>query len=158
MGLFSLYGQRFPRHGPISKIAIFGHKYWPLAKVPDVALLLSFSPRGSKLSLILLYRQQCARYRPIFKIAIFWHDTWPLANVPEDVHTHCLRHGVEIELIFAVQAAVSAIRPNFKIAIFTYNTWPLTKGPEVAHILSFKFSLLRHLFEFLKNKTDFPMF
>ncbi len=31
------------------KIAIFGHETWPLAKVPEVAHILSFYPRGSKI-------------------------------------------------------------------------------------------------------------
>ncbi len=45
-----LYGQRFPRHGPIFKIAIFGHETWQVAKVPELAHMPSFYPRGSKLS------------------------------------------------------------------------------------------------------------
>ena len=68
------------------KIAIFEHETWPLAKVPEVAHILPFYPRGSKLSLFSLYRQQFPRYRPIFKIAIFGHETWPLAKVPEVAH------------------------------------------------------------------------
>ncbi len=32
LGLFSLYGQRFPRHGLAFKIAIFGHETWSLNK------------------------------------------------------------------------------------------------------------------------------
>ena len=46
LGWFSLYRQAFPRYGPIFKIAIFGHETWPLAKVPEVAHILSFYPRG----------------------------------------------------------------------------------------------------------------
>ena len=42
MSFFSLCGQHFPRYGPIFKIAIFGHEIWPLAKVPEVAHILSF--------------------------------------------------------------------------------------------------------------------
>ena len=59
---FLLYGQRFPRYGPIFKIAIFGHETWQVAKVPEVAHMLSFYPRGSKLSLFLLYGQRFPRY------------------------------------------------------------------------------------------------
>ncbi len=33
---FSLYGQWFSRYSPIFKIAIFEHKTWPVAKVPEV--------------------------------------------------------------------------------------------------------------------------
>ncbi len=51
LSLFSLYEQQFLRYVPIFKIAIFGHETWPLAKVPEVAQIPSFSPRGSKLTL-----------------------------------------------------------------------------------------------------------
>ena len=46
LSLFSLYGQRFLRYGPICKIATFGHETWPLVKVPEVAHTLSFYPMG----------------------------------------------------------------------------------------------------------------
>ena len=52
MSVFLLYGQRFPRYRLIFKIAIFGHE---TSKVPEVAHVHSFDPKGSKLSLILLY-------------------------------------------------------------------------------------------------------
>ncbi len=50
MELILLYGQQFPRYRPIFKIAIFGHETWPLAKVPEVAHLVSFYPRGVDIS------------------------------------------------------------------------------------------------------------
>ncbi len=67
LSLFLLYGQRFPRYGPIFKIVIFGHETWQVAKVPEVAHigLLSFYHRGSTLSLLLLYGQQFLTCRPI---------------------------------------------------------------------------------------------
>ncbi len=43
---FSVYGKRFLWYGYIIKISIFGHETWPLAKVPEVACILSFCPRG----------------------------------------------------------------------------------------------------------------
>ncbi len=46
LSLFSVYGQRFPRYGPIFKIAIFGHETWSLAKVPEFAHILSFYHMG----------------------------------------------------------------------------------------------------------------
>ncbi len=46
LSLFSLYGQRFPRYGPLFKIAIFGHETWPSTKVPEVAHVPSFYPGG----------------------------------------------------------------------------------------------------------------
>ncbi len=42
--------------------------------------ILSFYPRGSKLSLCSLYGQWFLRYRTIFEIAIFGHETWPLVK------------------------------------------------------------------------------
>ncbi len=57
-----------------------------MAKVPEVAHVLSFYPRGFKLSLFLLYGQRFPRYGPIFKIAIFRHETWQVAKVPEVAH------------------------------------------------------------------------
>ncbi len=69
------------------KIAIFGYETWPLAKyIPEVAHILSFYLRGSKLSLFLLYGQRFLRYGAIFKIAIFGHETWPSAKIPEVAH------------------------------------------------------------------------
>ncbi len=57
LSLFSLYGQQFPRHWPIIKIAIFGHETWPLAKVPEVPHILSFYPRlGVEIELIVPLR------------------------------------------------------------------------------------------------------
>ncbi len=46
LSLFSLYGQRFPRYGPIFKITIFGHETWNLKKGPEVANGPSFYNRG----------------------------------------------------------------------------------------------------------------
>ncbi len=61
LSLFLLYGQRFPRYGLISKIAIYGHENWNLRKVPEVAYGPSFYPRGSNLSPFSLYRQPFSR-------------------------------------------------------------------------------------------------
>ena len=46
LSLFSLYGHRFPIYRQIFKITIFGNETWPLAKVPEVAHILSFYPYG----------------------------------------------------------------------------------------------------------------
>ncbi len=73
----------FQDTGRFSKLPSLGNEPWPLAKVPEVAHVLSFHRRGSKLSLFLLYGQWFPRYGPIFKIAIFGHETWPLGKVPE---------------------------------------------------------------------------
>ena len=77
----------------IFKIAIFGHEIYPLAKVPEFAHILSFYPKGSKLSLFLLYGQWFQRYVSIIKIAIFGHETWPLAKVLEVTHILSTREG-----------------------------------------------------------------
>ncbi len=86
-GIFSLYGQRFPRYGPIFKITLFRYETWPLTKYSEVAYMVSFYPRGLKLSLFLLYGQRFPRYGLIFKIAILGHETCELAKVPETAHT-----------------------------------------------------------------------
>ncbi len=57
------------------EIAIFGHETWSLTKDPEVAHILSFYHRGSKMSLFSLYGERFPRYGPIFKIAIFGHET-----------------------------------------------------------------------------------
>ncbi len=71
LSLFLLYGQRFPRYGPIFKIPIFGHETWQVAKVTGVAHVHSFYPKGLKLRLFYLYGQWFPRYWAIFKIVIF---------------------------------------------------------------------------------------
>ncbi len=71
--LFSLYRQRFPRHGLSFEIAIFWEEIWPLANVPEVAYIRSFYPRGPNY-------QNCRKFIkiiPIIKIAILGHKTWP---------------------------------------------------------------------------------
>ena len=56
LSLFSFYGQRFLRYGLIFKIAIFGHDskrgHWPKFQKLHI---ISYYPRGSKLSLFSLY-------------------------------------------------------------------------------------------------------
>ncbi len=47
----------------------FGHEIWNWRKGPKVTYVLSFYPRGLKLSLFLLYGQAFLRYGPIFKIS-----------------------------------------------------------------------------------------
>ncbi len=167
MSLFLLYGQRFPRYGPIFKIAIlgnwpnsrsctytlflpqgvqielnfalrsevseirikiaiFGHETWQVAKVPEVAHIPSFYPRGSKLSLFFLYGQRFPRYRPIFKIPIFGHETRPLARVPEVAHIASLYpRGSNLSLFLLYGQQFLRYGPIFKIAIFGHKTWPL---------------------------------
>ncbi len=125
VSLFSLYGQWFPRYGPIFKIAIFGHETWPLAKVPELADTLPLYPRGSKLSLFLLYGQRFPRYGPVFKIAIFGHETWPLAKVPHVAHIPSFYPGgSKINLIFALRAIAFETWADFQ----NCHIWP-----EVAH-------------------------
>ncbi len=83
LSLFSLYGQRFPRYGSIFKIAIFGHKTWPLAKVPEIAHTLS--THGVEIELIFALQAAVSEIRTDFhfKIAMFRHDTFPLAKILE---------------------------------------------------------------------------
>ncbi len=68
--LFSLYEQQFPRYGWIFNIAIFGHKTWPLTKVPEVAhilsLSLSLSTPGVEIELIFAVRAAVSEIRADF--------------------------------------------------------------------------------------------
>ena len=106
---------------PIFKIAIFGHETWPLALlVPEVAHVLSFYPRRSKLNLFSLYGQHFLRYGPIFNIATFGHETLPLAKVPH--YTLFLPQAVEIELFLLHGQRFPRYRPIFKIASFGHET------------------------------------
>ena len=59
------------------KIAIFGYETWQLAKVPEVAHILSFYHKGSQLSLFLLYGQRFSRYGDDFQNCHIW--AWNLA-------------------------------------------------------------------------------
>ncbi len=61
---------------------------WQVGKVPEVAHIHSFYPRGAKLSLFLLYGQRFVRYGPIFKIVIFGYETSQVAKVREVAHIH----------------------------------------------------------------------
>ncbi len=80
-----VYGQPFSRYGSFFKISIFGHEIRNLKKGPKVAYVLSFYPRGSKLSLLLLYVQPFSRYGLIFKISTlnFGHEIWDLKKGPK---------------------------------------------------------------------------
>ena len=81
LSLFWLYGQAFPRYGPMGveiklifplraavseiradffKIAIFGHETWPLAKVPEVAHILTVTPGDRNLA---NFRSTCSGSR-----------------------------------------------------------------------------------------------
>ncbi len=136
--IFALRGQQFSRYGPIFKIAIFGHETWQLAKVPEVAHMLSFYPRRVKLSLFLLYGQRFPRYGPFFKIAIFGHETWQVAKVPKVAHISSFYpKGWKLSSFLLYAQRFPRYGPIFKIAIFGYETWQVTKVPEVAHIPSF---------------------
>ncbi len=58
LSLFSPYEQRFLRYDLIFKIAIIRHETWPLAKVPEVAYILPFYPRGqNRLCFVISFRR-----------------------------------------------------------------------------------------------------
>ena len=149
---WTYFHSMFLRYGQIFKIAISGHETGPLPKVPEVAHILSFYPRWSKLSLFSLYRQRFPRYGQIFKIAIFGHETWLLAQIPEVAHIiPSASMGRNWAYFFSMG---SGFRQNFQNCHIWHETWPLVKVPEVAHIHSFYlrgsklslFSLYRQLF------------
>ncbi len=142
VSLFSLCGQQFPRYRPIFKLVIFEHETWPLAKVPEVAHILSSYPRGSKMSLLLLYRERFLRYRPFFKITILWAWNFAICQSSRSCTYNLLptpgfrkwayfcfmtsgfwnmgrfsklRYvGMKLWVFFALQTAVSEILANFQ--------------------------------------------
>ncbi len=67
LSLFLLYGQRFPRNGPIFKIAIFGHETWQVAKVPEVANIQTFYPYVVKIELFFSLRAAVSEIRTNFQ-------------------------------------------------------------------------------------------
>ena len=86
LSLYSLYGQRFSRYGLISKIDLFGHENCPLTKVPEGAHILSFYPKGSKLSSFFALKAVVSEIQANFQNAIFGHETCPLAKVHQKLH------------------------------------------------------------------------
>ncbi len=85
--LFSLYRLRFPRNGPIFKIAIFGHKTWNLKKVPESCMLTLFLGPGGQNQLIFALRASVSAIRADFQNChtCIWAWTWKfnLKKVPE---------------------------------------------------------------------------
>ena len=133
------------------------HETWPLAKVPEVAHILSFHPTASKWSFIFDLRAEISEIWADFQSCHIW--AWNLVigqSSRSCIYTLFLPQWVEIELTqryrsftytlvlspgskwsltFALRAAVSKIRSDFKVAIFGHETWSLTKVSEVAHII-----------------------
>ncbi len=115
--LFSLYGQPFPRYGPIFKN--FHIWAWELEfekKIQKLHILplsipegWSFYSRGLKLTLFSLCGQGFSRYRPVFKIAIL---PWKLEFEKkfQKLHMHIYRQSF------------SRCKPIFKIPIFWHET------------------------------------
>ena len=73
---FRSTGSSFRDIGHFSKLPYLDMKR--LAKVPKVAHLVSFYPKGSILRLFSLYGQPFSRDGPILKISIFGHKIWNL--------------------------------------------------------------------------------
>ncbi len=72
-------GRKCLWYGPIFKIAILRHETWLLAKVPEVAHIVSFYRSVSNLSLFSFYGHQFQGYR--FHVhVIFGHITWKLTK------------------------------------------------------------------------------
>ncbi len=118
--------------------SIFGHEVCNLKKGPKVAYVLSFYPRGLKLSFFSLYGLPFSRYRPIFKISIFGHEIRNLNTGPKIAYVPFFYpRGSKLSLFLLYGQRFPRYRPIFKIAIVGHETWPLAKAPEVAYILSF---------------------
>ncbi len=117
LSLFSLYRLRFPRYGPLFKIATFGHENLAIGKiVPEVAHVLSLYPRGSKLSLFHSTMSTGSSFWDTgwFSKLPFWAWNLAIGRVPKFAYILFLPKWVEIGLIFTLQAAVSKIRANFQ--------------------------------------------
>ncbi len=86
--LFSIYGQRFQRYGPIFKIAIFGHETWQVAKVPEVAHIPGtlFLRQGVEIKLIFALRAAVSEIRTIFQNCHIWAWNLAIGQIPEVAH------------------------------------------------------------------------
>ncbi len=104
LSLFLLYGQRFLRYRPFFKNSIFEHETWQVAKVPEVAHILSFYP-WVEIELIFALRAAVSVIQVDFQNCHIWARN--LAKVPEVVNILSLYpRRVKIELIFALRTAV----------------------------------------------------
>ena len=125
LSLFSLHGQRFPRYGPIFKIAIFGHETWPLAKVPHVAHIPSLFPiYRVEIKLIFTLRAAFFEIRADFQNnGIFGHEIWQLAKVPDVAHILSFYpSGSKLNLFLLYGQRFPRYELIFKIAIFGHET------------------------------------
>ena len=112
---FSLYGQRFPRYGSIFKIAIFGHETWSLAKVPEVAHVLSFYPRRGRNWAYFCSKVSSSEIWADFQNSHIWAWTWVTWQKIQKLYISCLSTlGIEIELIFVLRAAVFETLADFQ--------------------------------------------
>ncbi len=91
----------------IIKISIFGHEICNLKKDPKVAYVLSFYPRGLKLSLFSLLHAAVFKIRDdLKKKSLFGHEIWNLEKDPKVAYVLSFYpKGVEIKLIFALRTA-----------------------------------------------------
>ena len=106
---------------------MFGHDTWPLAKDPEVVLILSLYLSGSKLSVFLLYVQRFPRCRLTFKIAIFGQETWPLAKVTDAAHIPTFYpRGSKLSIFPLYEQRFPRYGTIFKIAICSMKLghWP----------------------------------
>ena len=69
-----------------SKIAIFGHETWLLAKLPAVALYTLFLPQGVEIELIFAPQAVVSEIRSNFQNCHIWAETWQMAKVPENAY------------------------------------------------------------------------
>ncbi len=134
LGLFLLYGQRFPRYVPIFKIDIFGHETnskWP--KFQKLHMYAHSTEGGPN--------------RDYFcSTGSGFQDTGQFSNLPylgiklgkwpkfQKLHIHPLSTpgGSKWSLFLLYGQRFLRYRPIFKIAIFGHESWQLAKVPKVA--------------------------
>ena len=104
---------------------------WPLAKVPEVAHILSFYSTWLKLSLIFALRAAVFQ-DTVLKNAIIGHEIWPLAKVPEVVPIFSFYPmGSRLSLFSLYGQRFPRYGPIFKIVISA------RKDKKLPNILSF---------------------
>ena len=96
----------------------------PLTRVPEVAHILSFYPRGSKWSLFSLYGYSSSRYGMIFKISKFGHEIWNLKTSPKVAHVLSFySRGSKLSLFFALRATVFKIEKFQALISLIWLSW-----------------------------------
>ncbi len=128
LSLFSLFGEFFPGSCPNLKIAIFGHETWPLAKVPEVALILS-TWGEVKMELIFALRAAVSEIRVNFQNSHIWPCNLAFGKVPDVAYILSFYpNGSKLSLFSLYGQRFPRYGPIFKINVFGHKIWNLKKS------------------------------